>query len=177
MRRRVFLFLTTLLALLGFKPREETWESRWARHGARVREDWRQYFRATIPDYVYYDDKYQVLLNLHAKGRISDGSLAKIGGRCLKTLHLLEKAFFAKEFGPAIADKDYILMGTAPPMQTSRTFLSSDFKYIKNLGRECWEYKLEVEDGPSVILTRFNRIPDAEARKLLLEQLQIHRLA
>lgn len=91
MRRRIFILFTSLTTLLGFKPkREDTWHERWARGRARTREDWRRFYRATIPDYDTTDDMYQALLNLHEAGKISDDTLATKGGECLRKLYTLE---------------------------------------------------------------------------------------
>ncbi len=93
MRRRIFILFASLTALLGFTPKkEETWHERMARHRhARIRDDLCRFYRVIIPDYADVDDRYQALLNLHEAGKISDDTLAKLGGECHRKLYNMEE--------------------------------------------------------------------------------------
>lgn len=101
MRRRIFLLLTTLFALLGFKSWEEqeTWHGRWARAGVRTRADWKLYLRVTLPGYADLDDEYEALLRLHQAGKISDRTMSKLGGKKLETIWQLEQKWFRRTYG------------------------------------------------------------------------------
>ena len=159
MTRRIFILFTFITTLLGFKPREDTWEERWARHRVRPRDDYRWFYRATVPGYAEEEDDYHIFLKLHAMGKISDDCLAKLGGECLRRMHVMEEEAWQRAW-------DF------HNRQISRTFLSSEYKYVENLGGKCWKYTLTVEDGESVVLYRFEQIPEDEARKLLFGELQ-----
>jgi hypothetical protein len=62
---------------------EYTWQQRWALGGARLRDDWRQFLRATVPKYAEVDDAYETLQALHKKKKISSHTLAIKGGELL----------------------------------------------------------------------------------------------
>ncbi len=73
------------------QPKEETWQQRWARGGARVRADWLRFFRVTIPGYAELDDEYEALQTLYAEGAISEQTLAVKAGALLENLDALSR--------------------------------------------------------------------------------------
>jgi len=92
MKRRIFILFASLTTLVGFKPkREDTWHERWARRRGQTKDDYRRFYRATIPTYADIDDRYQALLNLHEAGKISEDTLAVKGGECVRELYNMEE--------------------------------------------------------------------------------------
>lgn len=86
---------------------EYTWQQRWARGGARLTDDWRQYYRANISGYSKLDDEYEGLQAFFAKKKISAHELAIKGGKLFVQMDELTKHV------PLPKDSDGIVRG--PP--------------------------------------------------------------